>query len=87
MVFLFSYRPLMNNYFVAAETVSKKKQKMQEMGIAADHVIRHYDVNGKTCRKGKTSGKYTDRAYDGAARFPDFSGDNMDQPSVFLPEL
>ena len=32
-------------------------------------------------RKGKTSGKYTDRAYDGAARFPDFSGDNMDQRS------
>lgn len=32
-------------------------------------------------RKSRTSSKYTDRDYNGAARLPDFSGDNMDQRS------
>ncbi len=32
-------------------------------------------------RKKKTSSKYTDDGYNGASRFPDFSGDNMDQRS------
>ncbi len=32
-------------------------------------------------RKKKTSDKYADRGYKGASRFPDFSGDNMDQRS------
>ncbi len=32
-------------------------------------------------RKKNTSDKYTDRGYGGASRFPDFSGDNMDQRS------
>lgn len=32
-------------------------------------------------RKKKTSSKYTDKKYEGASRFPDFSGDNMDQRS------
>lgn len=32
-------------------------------------------------RKKKTSDKYTNTDYNGASRFPDFSGDNMDQHS------
>lgn len=32
-------------------------------------------------RKANTTAKYTDRDFDGAARLPAFSGDNMDQRS------
>lgn len=32
-------------------------------------------------RKASTRAKYTDDDYNGAARFPNFSGDNMDQRS------
>lgn len=32
-----------------ANAVAFTKKKMKEFGIDADHVIRHYDVNGKPC--------------------------------------
>lgn len=32
-----------------ANTIALVKEKMQQYNIPADHVIRHYDVNGKPC--------------------------------------